>query len=135
MESIKCDVCESAFNDCFSFETNQALGCASDLFVEKKQTYILSHYGSRFDTTRFFVSPQSSLQDRQGIVCDNCIEQLINEKQIQEDQNFDFWAPYKQLNELYRPSKDTLILDSIFPEEIGKTYEELEKLNEQGHKY
>lgn len=135
MESIKCDVCENLFYDCFSVETNQASGCASDLFVEKEHTYILSHYGSSFDTTRFFVNPQSPLHQRQGTVCDHCIEQLINEKQIQADQNFDFWAASKALNELYRPSGDTLILDSIFPEEIGKTYDELEKLNEQRNKY
>lgn len=135
MESIKCDVCDTVYNDCFSFETNQAYGCASDLFVQEEQTYILSHYGSSFDTTRFLVARHSPLHQRQGIVCDSCIEQLINQKQIQEDQNFDFWAPIKDLNELYRPSGNTLIIDSINPEEIGKTYEELEKLNEQRNKH
>lgn len=135
MESIKCDVCENAFTDCFSFETNQAFGCASDLFVQEEQTYILSHYGSSFDTTRFLVARTSPLHQRQGIVCDHCIEQLINENHIQEDQNFDFWEPVKALNELYQPSGNTLILDSIFPEKIGKTYDELEKLNEQRYKY
>lgn len=135
MESIKCDVCDTVYNDCFNFETNQAYGCASDLFVQEEQTYILSHYGSSFDILRFLVARTSPLHQRQGIICDHCIEQLIIDKQIQKDQNFDFWEPIKTLQEIYRPSGDTIIIDSIFPEEIGKTYDELEKLNEQRNEY
>lgn len=135
MESVKCDVCNTAFNDCFSAETNQAFGCASDLFIKENQTYILSHYGSSFDTLRFLVLRQSPLHQRQGTICDHCIEQLINKEEVTQDQNFDFWANVKALQQQHQPSGDTLILDSIFPEEIGKTYDELEKLNEQRYKH
>lgn len=135
MESIKCDVCNTVFNDCFSAETNQAGGCASDLYVKENQTYILSHYGSSFDTIRFLVSRQSPLHQRQGIICDHCIEQLINKQEATEDQNFDFWAPVKALQGLYQPSDNTIIVNSLNPEEIGKTYDELEILNEQRNKY
>lgn len=135
MESVKCDVCNTVFNDCFSAETNQAVGCASDLYVKEDQTYIECNYGSGFDTLRFLVTRQSPLHQRQGTICDHCIEQLINKEEATEDQNFDFWAPVKALQEQYQPSGDTLIVDSIFPEEIGKTYDELEKLNEQRDKH
>ena len=99
MESVKCDVCNTVFNDCFSAETNQAVGCASDLYVKEEQTYILSHYGSSFDTSRFLVTRQSPLHQRQGTICDHCIEQLIHKEEATEDQNFDFWAPVKALQE------------------------------------
>lgn len=135
MEFVKCDVCNTVFNDCFSAETNQAVGCASDLYVKEEQTYILSHYGSSFDTSRFLVTRQSPLHQRQGTICDHCIEQLINKNEATEDKNFDFWAPVKALQKLHQPSGDTLIVDSIFPEEVGKTYDELEILNEQRNKH
>ena len=99
MESVNCDVCNTVFNDCFSAETNQAYGCASDLYTKENQTYILSHYGSSFDTTRFLVTRQSPLHQRQGTICDHCIEQLIHKEEATEDQNFDFWAPVKALQE------------------------------------
>lgn len=138
MESVKCDVCLTVFDDCFSVETNQAYGCASDFYTKENQTYILSNYGSSFDTSRFLVTRQSPLHQQQGTICDHCIEQMINKEEATEDQNFDFWAPVKALQEQQRNSglyKNLVITDSIFPEEIGKTYDELEILNEQRNKH
>jgi len=138
MESVKCDVCLTVFDDCFSVETNQAYGCASDFYTKENQTYILSNYGSSFDTSRFLVTRQSTLHQRQGTICDHCIEQMIDKKEAIEDQKFDFWAPIQALQEQQRSSglyKNLVITDSINPEEIGKKYDELEILNEQGNKH
>lgn len=92
MESVKCNICNTVFNDCFSAETYQAFGCASDLYVNKEQNYIISNYGSSFDTTRFLVDRESPLQQRQGTICDHCIEQLIGKKEVMEDKEFNFWT-------------------------------------------
>lgn len=138
MESVKCDVCLTVFDDCFSVETNQAYGCASDFYTKENQTYILSNYGSSFDTSRFLVTRQSTLHQRQGTICDHCIEQMIDKKEAIEDQKFDFWAPIQALQEQQRSSglyKNLVITDSINPEEIEKKYDELEILNEQGNKH
>jgi hypothetical protein len=94
MKLVKCDICNTVFNDCFSAETNQAYGCASDLYIKENETYILSHYGSSFDTIRFLVTKKSLLYQRQGTICDYCIEQFINKEEIIEDKNFDFWGVF-----------------------------------------
>lgn len=95
MESVKCDVCETVFTDCFSAETSQAYGCASDFFNNEKNSYILSSYGSIFDTSRFIVSSTSTYHNHTGIICDCCIEKLVKSKEIQEDPAFDYWANFK----------------------------------------
>lgn len=136
MEFVKCDVCNAVFNDCFSAETNQAYGCASDFYTKETQTYILSHYGSSFDTTRFLVTRLSPLHQQQGTICDHCIEQLIQKEEVIEDQNFDFWSSVKALQKQQAGLfENAIILDSFFPEEIGKKTDELEKINEQRNKH
>lgn len=65
MEFIKCDVCNSVFDYCFNIDNQQAVCCASVLFVKDTQAYIISHYGYSFDTSRVLVNRQSPLQQRQ----------------------------------------------------------------------
>ena len=52
MEKVICDVCKTEFTDCFSPETNQAYGCASDFYQDEKGTSVLCHYGSSYDTSK-----------------------------------------------------------------------------------
>ncbi len=92
METVKCDVCETIFTDCFSAETSQAVGCASDFFNKEKNSYILSSYGSAFDTSRFIVSLDSKHYLAKGTICDCCIEKLVENKEIKEDANFNYWS-------------------------------------------
>jgi hypothetical protein len=95
MESVKCNVCGKIFTNCFSAETNQAFGCASDFFCHEKTSYILSSYGSSFDTTRFIVEENSKHHHADGTICDSCIEGLVESKDIKEDPNFNYWANIK----------------------------------------
>ena len=85
IESVKCDVCDTIFTECFSASTNQAYGCASDFYQTNEKSYVLSSYGSKYDTTRFNVLPSSNLNGKYGVVCDECIKALIERKEISED--------------------------------------------------
>lgn len=92
MEYVKCDVCSQIFTDCFSAETNQAYGCASDFFSKENSSYILSSYGSSFDTTRFVVSKNSKHYHAHGTICDCCIEKMMKSEEIKEDTSFNYWT-------------------------------------------
>ena len=91
IESVKCDVCDTIFTECFSASTNQAYGCASDFYQTNEKSYVLSSYGSKYDTTRFNVLPSSNLNGKYGVVCDECIKALIERKEISEDTAFNYW--------------------------------------------
>lgn len=92
MDTVKCDVCDTIFTDCFSASTNQAYGCASDFYQNKDKSYVLSSYGSQFDTTRFDVNEKSELHGKTGVICDECIQNLLDKKEITKDESFDYWA-------------------------------------------
>lgn len=91
MSSVKCDVCQKLFTNCFSVETNQAFKCASSFYSKENESGILCHYGSEFDTKKFNISPSSSYYNKSGTICDCCIEKLMEQQEIQEDMNFDYW--------------------------------------------
>ena len=88
MEKVICDVCKTEFTDCFSSETNQAYGCASDFHQDEKGTSVLCHYGSSYDTSRFEIQLESNIYGESGVICDSCITKMIKNQEIVEDKNF-----------------------------------------------
>jgi hypothetical protein len=91
-ENVQCNVCNHIFTDCFSTETNQAYDCAADFLSDDDGSYILCHYGSSFDTSKFIIQKTSSLFGKEGVICDQCIQNLIDQKEIALDKNYNYWS-------------------------------------------
>lgn len=83
---VTCTVCRKIFTNCFSAPTNQAYGCASDYDKEK----ITCHYGSGFDTDKYIVN--CNIVPETGVICDECIQGMIDLNSIVKDENYNYWA-------------------------------------------
>lgn len=91
MEVIKCIQCKCFFYDSLNPDFILKQSCESVLSFNDNNSYIISHYGSSFDTNKFNIEPQSSLYKKEGDICDNCIQQLLDKKEIVKDNSFDYW--------------------------------------------
>lgn len=96
--SVTCELCKNEYNNIFSLETNQAYSCASNYISKENETYILSHYGSKFDLSKFNVKSKALienlsevLQKKEVVICDNCIENLIKNNQVEKDKKFEYF--------------------------------------------
>lgn len=96
-EIVQCDVCKHIFTNCFSPKTNQAYNCASDFLSDDEGSYILCHYGSSFDTSKFTIQKTSSLFGKEGVICDQCIQNFINQKEIVLDENYNYWSTLENI--------------------------------------
>lgn len=91
-DTVQCHFCHQIFTDAFSPETNQAFHCASDFISDDDGSYILSHFGSSFDTSKFIVKNNSSFSQQDGVICDQCIQSSLDKKEIIEDKNYQYWS-------------------------------------------
>lgn len=57
-------------------ETEQADGCAANIYLQDGTYYILGFYGSRYDMQRYALKRG---QYETGHVCDTCIEGMIKD--------------------------------------------------------
>ncbi len=92
MEKVTCNVCGKKHKECFSAETNQAFGCASDFYQDNDGTSVLCHYGSTYDTSKFKVKLESPIYGKSGVICDSCIAKMIKNEEIVEDKNFNYFG-------------------------------------------
>lgn len=75
---MKCNTCNKIYEVMTGFDKyDQANGCAATLYLHQDTYYILAHYGSRFDMQRYALRKGNY---EIGNVCDNCIEQMINDE-------------------------------------------------------
>lgn len=73
--TFNCHSCNKTFEELFTCSSNQALGCAAEVY----ETYIRGYYGSRkYDDHRidFMENVQNDLKPG-DIICDDCIDELI----------------------------------------------------------
>ena len=86
--NVICKTCHSVFNSIYGQE--QANNCASDVFINKEgKKEVISHYGSDFDTSRFILTDDTTLN--LGIVCDKCLEAEIKKSKAIEDTSFNYF--------------------------------------------
>lgn len=86
---LVCDTCRKRYKLIFEY---QALYCASGVVLDKDQKTqcIYSGYGSGYDTKKFVVNTSTQLKGKH--ICDNCIDDLLKNKMITEDETYDLWA-------------------------------------------
>ena len=118
MEKVTCSLCKKDFLKVFSVETNQASDCASDIYEEDGKWFIISHYCSKYDTRKFiFQVPNENLM-KNAVVCDECIEEMLEKKDIIEDVEYDYFFKLNHLFEesLKEAAKNFIPTQSIFKE-------------------
>lgn len=94
-EQVICGVCNKEFNDCFSAETDQAYGCSANVYVDdNEETYVIAHYGSDYDTSRFKVNKESNLLNKNVVICDCCITEALNKNEIVKEESFSYFDTY-----------------------------------------
>ena len=67
---------------------------------------IYSEYGSNFDTMKFDVLNDSIIKNKSMLVCDTCIEQLLEKKDIVEDKSYDYFAPIVEMQKCYEENPE-----------------------------
>lgn len=74
-KTFSCDFCKKIFEEIFEDSTNQAIGCAAEVY----ETHIRGNYGSiKYDDHRIdFVSGVPKELKLGNVVCDECICRLI----------------------------------------------------------
>jgi hypothetical protein len=97
-DSVQCSTCGKAHTNIFSLESNQAYGCASDLMEKDGKIVSFSHYGSGFDTMKHIFNALGKYKI--GVICDNCISEAVNSSIAVEDNDYDYWAPLTELQEI-----------------------------------
>lgn len=83
---VQCSVCSTIY-DKFVYDEEQADGCAAKI---RKDFSISGYYGSTLAdmTTYKFVSAHAQLESgilNPGMICDNCIQELLDRKLIERD--------------------------------------------------
>ena len=75
--TFNCNLCNKTFEELFLHSSNQALGCAAEVYV----THIRGYYGSKkYDDIRIdFIDAMPKELKLGDIVCDNCIDNLIKD--------------------------------------------------------
>lgn len=75
---MKCNTCGKEYEVMPGFEDyEQASGCAASLYLHGGDYYILAHYGSRYDMSRYRLSQGDP--HKIGHVCDDCIGEMLND--------------------------------------------------------
>ena len=79
---MKCNTCHNVYTEMPMFEdTEQASGCAANLYFKDGHHYILAFYGSSYDMQRFALAENTKYEV--GNICDDCIESYINNNKAQ----------------------------------------------------
>lgn len=75
---MKCYTCNTEYEPIGGmYEYKQADGCAASLYLKEGTYYVIAYYGSRYDMQRYAL--KSGGMYKTGHICDNCINNLINE--------------------------------------------------------
>ncbi len=126
MKKVHCSLCKKEFREVISLEASQAHGCASSIHERGGEWFIVSHYGSEHDTKKFIFSsftPFNSDSDKElvekSVICDECIDSMLKNKELFEDVDYDFFSGFYKLNEKYlienqKSFKPTRCLQDIF---------------------
>lgn len=85
-ETVVCATCKKENTHVFSAETGQAYGCSSDLVQKDGKIFSYSHYGSKFDMTKFNFKELANF--KLGNICDECIDKAISSSIASEDDDF-----------------------------------------------
>ena len=80
---LQCDCCYNLYGKIINIVTNQASDCASDFYLKNGLTFISSYYGSDYDDLHFKTTGWKPPKEC-GVICDKCIEQLIDKELITE---------------------------------------------------
>lgn len=113
---IKCTCCAKYYSNPEGWD--QGHRCASYIVYQadiEKQSYIQCEYGSGFDTMKFIIKNSNIIKkkhkiaankkmksnDKDIVVCDNCIEKYLNKGFIVEDKNYDPFAFIAEMNSFY----------------------------------
>lgn len=73
---VTCQTCKRKYK---SFSEGQADGCSANLYLKEGTHYIIGSYGSRVaDMQKYML--KSSTEYELGIICDDCITKLIDQK-------------------------------------------------------
>jgi hypothetical protein len=82
MGTFKCKRCKTEFK-AYSGMQHQASGCSATVFYKNDHHYILGHYGSLKHDSNLYVVVKHKSKVKKGIICDKCIDRLLEEKVIE----------------------------------------------------
>jgi hypothetical protein len=84
-----CVQCDESYPESTTGECEP--GLPSELYEDEGRYFILSHYGSCYDTAKH-VFPKDAKGLSVGRICDECIQKLLREKKIKEVQGFNYFG-------------------------------------------
>jgi len=77
---VTCANCGSKY-EAFYEDTEQAMGCAANVFERDGQLYVVGHYGSRIiDAKLYKILTKGFVK---GIICDECVQKGIDDDQFE----------------------------------------------------
>lgn len=80
MGKVTCANCGSKYKALYE-DTDQAMGCASNVFERDGQQYVVGHYGSLIiDAKLYKILTNDHIK---GIICDDCVQKGIDDNQFE----------------------------------------------------
>lgn len=86
---VRCNTCKREYEPMKGCEdTEQAYRCSATVFLREGKYYLVGHYGSTVvDMEMHELTADSDTDFELGVICDDCIEKLIDQKKTKKVQS------------------------------------------------
>lgn len=91
---LKCNYCDQYYPCVFYHPSNNAWGCSSHVIINASLAVIYADFGSKFDGDRFIITHMGASLKNNDILCDDCLDKLLEKEYIFVDTAYDWHNNY-----------------------------------------